>query len=178
MQYRRVITPGGTFFFTVVTFRRRAILLEEPAIDLLRQALRSVMPRHPFKIEAAVILPDHLHMIWRLPQGDSDYPTRWRLIKSYFSHRWEEREEEPVTASRQKKGERSVWQRRYWEHCIRDELDMRRHVEYIHYNPVKHGLAGSPGEWKYSSFAWYVKAGLYPHDWGGGPEMVADERLE
>jgi putative transposase len=178
MPYRRSFAPGGAFFFTVVTFRRRPYLAEQPAVDLLRQALRTVMQRHPFKIEAAVILPDHLHMIWRLPEGDSDYPTRWRLVKSYFSHRWEDQQDGLSTASRQSKSECAVWQRRYWEHFIRDDADLERHVEYIHYNPVKHGLAKSPGEWQYSSFRWYVKAGLYAWDWAGVPGLLVDERME
>ena len=114
MKYRRSFAPGGIFFFTVVSFQRRKILAQEPAINLLRQAFRSVMARYPFKIEAAVILPDHLHMIWRLPQDDSDYPIRWR---------WEGRDDFSASVSRTSKRERSVWQRRYWEHRVRDEED-------------------------------------------------------
>ena len=178
MQYRRTFAPGGAFFFTVVTFERKKILAQEPALLILRQAFRSVMIRHPFKIEAAVVLPDHLHMIWRLPKDDGDYPTRWRLIKSYFTRHWEGREDIPTTVSRKNKGERSVWQRRYWEHMIRDEVDWKRHVEYIHYNPVKHGLARSPGEWRYSSFGRFVKLGLYAEDWGGLVGALMDERME
>jgi putative transposase len=120
----------------------------------------------PYQIETAVVLPDHLHVIWSLPENDCDYPARWRLIKSYFTRRWEGANEILVDGSRRLKGERAVWQRRYWEHLIRDELDLKRHVEYIHYNPVKHGLVKTPVEWKYSSFHRYVKKGLYCVGWG------------
>jgi len=180
MKYRRIFFPGGTFFFTVVAFDRRKIFTEEHVIVSLRQAFRTVQKRHPFKIEAAVILPDHLHMIWSLPESDSDYPTRWRLVKSHFTHHWEGVMDIPTTLSRQRKGERAVWQRRYWEHLIRDEDDLRRHVEYIHYNPVKHGLARAPVEWKYSSFHTFMKQGLYSADWGAGEgyEMALDARME
>ena len=168
MQYRRITAPGGTFFFTLVTFKRRMIFADEQAVALLREAFHSVQLNHPFKIEAAVILPDHLHMLWHLPEGDSDYSTRWRLIKSHFTHQWGGTKDIPNTPSRQLKGEQAVWQRRYWEHLIRDEADWLRHVEYIHYNPVKHGLVGSPVEWRYSSFHTFVKQGVYSPDWGAG----------
>jgi putative transposase len=159
MQYRRITAPGGTFFFTLVTFGRRRIFTDEQAVALLREAFRSVQLNHPFKIEAAVILPDHLHMLWRLPEGDSDYPTRWRLIKSQFTHQWGGTKDIPNTTSRQLKGEQAVWQ---------------RHVEYIHYNPVKHGLVGSPVEWRYSSFHTFVKQGIYSPDWGAGEAPKTD----
>jgi putative transposase len=166
MQYRRINAPGGTFFFTLVTYERRQVFGEEQAVILLRNALRSVLQKHPFTIEAAVVLPDHLHMIWRLPENDGDYATRWRLVKSHFTHHWEAGRDIPTNASRQLKGERAVWQRRYWEHLIRDDRDWQQHVEYIHYNPVKHGLARAPVDWKYSSFHTFVKQGLYSIDWG------------
>jgi len=168
MQYRRITAPGGTFFFTLVTFERRKIFVDDLAVDLLRQAFRSVLMKHPFKIEAAVVLPDHLHMLWSLPEGDSDYSTRWRLIKSTFTHHWGSAKDIPNTASRQIKGEQAVWQRRFWEHLIRDDLDWQRHVEYIHYNPVKHGLVRAPVEWRHSSFHTFVKQALYSPDWGAG----------
>jgi putative transposase len=115
--------------------------------------------------------PYHVHMLWRLPDGDGDYATRWRLIKSHFTRRWPGSRDYPATLSRQSKGERSVWQRRYWEHLIRDEVDWRRHVDYIHYNPVKHGLARAPGAWQFSSFHIYMKQGYYPLDWGAGERV-------
>jgi putative transposase len=178
MQYRRIYAPGGTFFFTLVTYERKQIFRQEPAVNLLRNAFRYIMQKHPFTIEAAVVLPDHLHMIWRLPENDSDYPTRWRLIKSHFTHHWEDGRNIPTTASRQSKGERAVWQRRYWEHLIRDDQDWQQHVDYIHYNPVKHGLVCAPVEWKYSSFHTFVKQGLYSPDWGSGEMMKIDLGVE
>jgi putative transposase len=113
-------------------------------------------------------------MIWSLPESDSDYPTRWRLIKSHFTRHWDGVRGISIPDSRQRKGERAVWQRRYWEHLIRDDVDLKRHVEYIHYNPVKHGLVRAPVEWKHSSFHTFVKEGLYTSDWGAeeGFEMA------
>ena len=171
VKHRRTNALGSAFFFTVVTFDRRKIFTNEQTVALLRRAIVVVQARRPFKVEAAVILPDHFHMIWRLPEGEDDYATRWRLIKSYFTHRWPGACDYPTTPSRQSKGERAVWQRRYWEHLIRDEADWRRHVDYIHYNPVKHGLARAPGAWQYSSFHTFVKQGHYSSDWGAGEEV-------
>ena len=128
--------PGGSYFFTVNLAERRLSLLTE-YIDLLRRAFREVRTRHPFRIEAAVILPEHLHMIWTLPEDDADFALRWRLIKSGFSHALPGGER--TSASRAGKGERGIWQRRYWEHTLRDENDFARHLDYIHFNPVKHG---------------------------------------
>jgi len=163
----------------VVTSARRKTFTEEAVVALLRQAFRVVQVRYPFYVEAAVILPDHFHMIWRLPENESDYPTRWRLIKSDFTRQWEGSAEIPANRSRQLKGERSVWQRRYWEHLIRDDGDLQRHVEYIHYNPVKHGLVRAPIEWRYSSFHNYVRNGMYTSDWGRMEmDMKLDRRME
>ena len=166
MNYRRIFVPGGTFFFTVVTYNRTPTLIQPESINLFHDAVNKVCKNHPFRITAWVILPDHLHMIWKLPEKDTDYPTRWRLIKSYFSHHWMEKYPHEVSPSRQKKRECPVWQRRYWEHWIRDNNDLERHVEYIHYNPVKHGIVQAPIDWQFSSFDEYVKRGLYAHDWG------------
>jgi putative transposase len=177
MKYRRINAPGGTFFFTLVTFERRSIFTDEGAVEQLRQAFRYVMGRHPFTIEAAVILPDHLHMLWQLPQGDGDYSSRWRLIKSHFTHHWEDGNDIPISGSRRLKEEGVVWQRRFWEHLIRDDEDWRRHVHYIHYNPVKHGLVQAPIEWKYTSFHDYLKQGLYPPDWGAEESLRVDLRM-
>jgi putative transposase len=143
-------------------------------VALLRQAFLDVLARHPFKIEAVVVLPDHLHMLWRLPQGDRDYSTRWRLAKSYFTHHWDGARGTPNISSRQSKGEQAVWQRRFWEHLIRDDEDWQRHVDYIHYNPVKHGLVRIPLEWKYSSIHTYVSQGLYAADWGASEALNID----
>jgi len=109
-------------------------------------------------VPAMVVLPDHLHCVWTLPRGDADYPTRWRLIKTWVTQR------SGLEDFRRPK--RTVWQARYWEHVIRDETDYRQHVDYIHYNPVKHGYVHKPGDWPYSSFRRCVKAGLYSEEWG------------
>lgn len=173
MRYRRAFVPGGTFFFTVVTEGRRPILASAEAVEVLREAMRRVRDKQPFEIDAMVVLPDHLHCIWTLPPDDADFATRWRLIKTWFTKHCAPALRGETNAARARKEEQAVWQHRYWEHQIRDELDFSRHVEYIHYNPVKHGLAGSPWEWPYSSFRHYVEDGVYAADWGCG-EMVFD----
>jgi putative transposase len=134
-------------------------------IGLLRAAFRQVHARHPFTIEGAVVLPNHLHAIWTLAPGDADFATRWQLIKSAFSHGLPEGER--ISASRAGKGERGIWQRRYWEYTLRDENDFARHLDYIHFNPVKHGHVARIREWPYSSFHRWVRLGAYPEDWAG-----------
>ena len=163
--YRRNFIPGGSFFFTVNLLDRRSDLLTQ-RIDLLRQAFSMVRERHPFILDAVVILPDHLHAIWTLPPGDADYATRWRMIKAEFSRGSAVTERR--SASRRHKGERGIWQRRYWEHTLRDDGDYERHCDYIHFNPVKHGHATAVREWPYSSFQRYVERGIYPIDWASG----------
>ena len=152
MQYRRAIVPGGTFFFTLVTDRRRPILASDEAVDALRNAFRSVRQSRPFEIDAIVVMPDHLHCIWTLPPDDADFSTRWRLIKTSFSKHCPDTLRRTPYEARLTKGEQAIWQHRYWEHQIRDETDFARHVDYIHYNPIKHGLSRSPLDWPYSSF--------------------------
>ncbi|MFL7793424.1 MAG: transposase [Anaerolineae bacterium] len=166
MKYRRAQTEGGTYFFTLVTHHRRRFLCKPENVTYLREAFRYVMVRHPFKIDAFVLLPDHLHCIWTLPEGDCDFSTRWRLIKSAFTRACGEVHRGAISASRRQKGEQAVWQRRFWEHQIRDERDLIQHVEYIHYNPVKHSLAKAPKDWEYSSFHRYVREGFYDKEWG------------
>jgi putative transposase len=139
-------------------------------VDQLRTAFRKVQRRHPFTIDAMVVLPDHLHTVWTMPEGDADFATRWRLIKSAFSRRLPAGER--ISDSRAGKGERGIWQRRYWEHTIRDESDFVRHIDYIHINPVKHGLVTRVRDWPYSSFHRMAKLGVYREDWAGD---VADE---
>ena len=134
-------------------------------IDCLRAAFRYVRDRHPLTIDAIVVLPDHLHAIWSLPDGDADFATRWRLIKAAFSRALPEGE--GISASRSRKGERGIWQRRFWEHTLRDEHDYSRHVDYVHFNPVKHGLVTQVKDWPHSSFHRLVRLGVYPLDWGG-----------
>jgi len=175
MRYRRSRAKGAAFFFTVVTHGRKRILCHEVNIRLIKEAFQYVINRHTFRVDAFVLLPDHIHCIWTLPYSDNDFPLRWRLIKSYFSRQCQDEYKGFISASKLRKGEQAVWQRRFWEHQIRDEQDFARHVEYIHYNPVKHGLVKSPRDWAYSSFHRYVKHGIYKSDWGAGCEIQFDE---
>jgi len=165
MRYRRSSVAGGTFFFTVNLADRRSRRLTDH-IELLRRSVRKVRQSHPFEIMAMVVLPDHLHAIWRLPCGDYDYPLRWSLVKAGFSRALDR--EEHIGASRARKQERGIWQRRYWEHRIRDDADLVRHVDYIHINPVKHGYVTTPTDWPYSSLHRYIRRGLLPRDWAAG----------
>ncbi|RDD80085.1 REP-associated tyrosine transposase [Dyella tabacisoli] len=166
MRYRRTLVAGGTYFFTVnLQDRSRDLLIQR--IDTLRNAVRLVKRRHPFHIVAWVVLPDHIHAIWTLPSGDADYSTRWSLIKANFSRAVAHNE--PVCASRQLKGERGIWQRRFWEHQIRDENDLARHVDYVHINPVKHGYTERAGDWPFSSIHRYIRDGLLAADWACAP---------
>lgn len=164
-EYRRNRLPGGHYFFTVNLADRRSSALTAN-IALLRQAVTAVQRAMPFRTIAIAVLPDHLHCIWALPDGDADYPTRWKKIKAAFSRSLPAGERR--SASRVAKGERGIWQRRYWEHTLRDEDDLRRHVDYIHYNPVRHGHVTRVADWPYSSFHRYVRRGVYPADWAGG----------
>jgi putative transposase len=163
-DYRRNFVAGGSFFFTVNLAERHLRLLTEH-IDELRAAFRQTRERHPFTTDAIVVLPDHPHAVWTLPDGDRDFAKRWRLIKSTFSRGFATGE--PVSASRAAKRERGIWQRRYWEHTIRDESDFGRHIDYVHINPVKHGLVTRVSDWPHSSFHRMVKLGIYPEDWAG-----------
>lgn len=171
-NYRRNFIPGGSYFFTVAIADRSSRLLVEH-IDLLRQAFRTVKHEQPFELTAVVILPEHLHCIWTLPPGDIDYPTRWKRIKAGFSRGLPRTE--PRSSSRTAKGERGIWQRRFWEHTLRDEADFRRHVDYIHYNPVKHGHAANVKAWPHSSFRRFMEQGIYPEDWAGIPLAASGE---
>jgi putative transposase len=163
-SYRRNFIAGGSFFFTVNLAERRLSLLTQH-IDELRAAFRQTRRRHPFTIDAICVLPDHLHTVWTLPEADADFATRWRLIKSAFSRGLPT--DERISDSRAAKGERGIWQRRYWEHTIRDENDFARHIDYVHINPLKHGLVPRVRDWPYSSFHRMVKLGICPEDWGG-----------
>jgi putative transposase len=163
-NYRRNFICGGSFFFTANLAERRLGLLVDH-IDLLRRAFRAVRRRHPFDIQAVVVLPDHIHAIWTLPEGDADFALRWRQIKSAFSRALPA--DERISASRASKAERGIWQRRYWEHTLRNEKDFARHMDYIHYNPVKHGYVRRVSDWPYSSFHRMARLGVYPRDWAG-----------
>jgi putative transposase len=167
MPLTRLHNPGGYYFFTVVTQDRRPLLIEH--IDLLRRAFRVTRARHPFEIDGIVVLPDHLHTLWHLPTSENDPSKRWRVLKRLFSSGLQPLQR---SGAQLRKRESGVWQRRFWEHCIGTERDWRRHLEYIHYNPVKHGYCALPGEWPYSSFSSVVARGWYDSDWCVDPGEV------
>ncbi len=170
-NYRRALVPGGCWFFTVNLLDRRCRLLMDN-IDALRAATRLTQTRHPFTIDAMVVLPEHIHAVWTLPPGDADFSLRWRLIKIDFAKAVPNIERR--SAVRMARGERGIWQRRFWEHLIRDDEDFRRHVEYCYINPVKHGLATRVCDWPYSSFHRDVRAELFPEDWAGDVSAAGD----
>ena len=171
MRYRRTRQPGGTYFFTVNLADRAASLLTD-RVDDLRNAVRTVKRNHPFDILAWVVMPDHLHAVWSLPDNDPDCATRWMLIKAGFSRNVTRGEW--VRASRLSKGERGVWQRRFWEHLITDEDDLARHVDYVHINPVKHGHVARAVDWPYSSIHGYIRRGWLPEDWAAATDDALD----
>jgi putative transposase len=160
-DYRRV--PGGSYFFTVNLLERKSRLLVDH-IELLREAVRAVRARRPFHIDAWVVLPDHMHTVWTLPEGDANYSGRWKAIKIAFAKGLPKTER--LSTVRAAKGERAIWQRRFWEHTIRDEADYAAHVDYVHINPLKHGLVQHVADWPYSSFHRAVASGWHEQDWG------------
>jgi len=162
-NYRRAWQPGGTYFFTVALLQRQGNDLLTRHVDALRECVRLVRERHPFHIHGWVVLPDHLHCVIELPPGDSDFATRWRLIKMGFSKALPRSEDR--SPARVRRGERGIWQRRYWEHLIRDDADFRAHMDYVHINPVKHGLVERVTDWPYSTFHSLIASGVYPVDW-------------
>ena len=168
--YRRAHEPGGTFFFTLVTENRARFLCGDQARQLLRAALAEAKRRWPFRIDAIVLLPDHLHAIWTLPPEDADFSTRWSFMKGQFTRAWLAAggREAPTSASRKRNRRRGVWQRRFWEHMIRDERDFERHCDYIHYNAVKHSEATCPHAWPFSTFRQFVRQRIYARDWQCG----------
>ena len=163
VRYRRNFVPGGTYFFTVTLADRRSRALVDH-IGALRNAFRTARRERPFAIDAVVILPEHLHIVMTLPPGDADFSGRWRRIKGAFTRSLAAT---GTTFARNRKGEHALWQRRFWEHTIRDDGDFARHVDYIHINPVKHGLVARVRDWPYSSFHRYVRRGVLPQDWAG-----------
>jgi putative transposase len=167
-DYRRNFIPGGTYFFTVVTHERRPILTTDLGRATLRRAMTEGNKKRPFELIASVLLPDHLHVVWTLPPGDSNYSIRWARIKSNFSRYYLEGggSEGLSTSSRERHLERAIWQRRFWEHTCRDEDDLKRRVDYLHWNPVKHGLATSVLQYPWSSFHRFVLEGEYEAGWG------------
>ena len=169
-DYRRALVPGATYFFTVnLRDRTSDLLIRE--IDLLRESVRATRSRHPFHIDAWVVLPEHMHCLWTLPHGDADFALRWKVIKFAFAKRLPV--SETRTVNQQRRSERGIWQRRYWEHLIRDERDYQRHFDYIHFNPLKHGHVERLKDWPYSSFQRAVAMGIYREEWGIEPQPLA-----
>ena len=174
-EYRRNRVAGGTYFFTVNILDRKSDLLVAH-IDALRSAIHKANRLAPFHIDAWVVLPDHMHCIWTLPSGDDAYPARWTELKKAFSKALPVGE--PISPSRHQQGERGIWQRRYWEHTIRDDADYAAHVDYVHFNPVKHGWAQQVADWPFSTFHQAVREGQYPASWSGAgmAEIECGER--
>jgi putative transposase len=172
MPLTRHLNHEARYFFTVVTEDRRPLLIDH--IGLLRRAFRITRDRHPFEIDAIVVLPDHLHTVWRLPASDNDPSKRWRVLKRLFSCGIPDIGRSPAQLRRRENG---VWQRRFWEHCIKDQQDWLRHIEYIYYNPVKHGYCELPSQWPYSSFAKAVRRGSYGAEWKVDPGEIGRPRI-
>jgi putative transposase len=171
-DYRRYRVAGGCYFFTVNLLDRKSSLLIDH-IDLLRESVRRCIQKRPFYIDAWVVLPEHMHCIWTLPEGDTDYSNRWKIIKTHFSKGLPKQERRSQVQI--KRGERGIWQRRFWEHVIRDDRDFEKHIDYLHFNPVKHGLVSRVVDWPYSSFHRHVKNGVYTVNWANdnnATEMV------
>jgi len=166
-NYRRADFPGGYYFFTVVTCDRRVLFNEPLARECLHAAWDETKQQMPFEDVALCLLPDHPHCVWKLPEGDADFSLRWARIKAGFTHRYLEAggTESKQTPSRHRKRERGVWQRRFWEHQIRDGRDLQRHVDYVHYNPVKHGLVECVADWSWSSYHRYAQETSYPEQY-------------
>ncbi|WP_013324134.1 REP-associated tyrosine transposase [Gloeothece verrucosa] len=167
-NYRRPHVSGGTYFITQVTYQRNAWLCSGIARKALREAIEKVRKKYFFSIDAFVLLPDHFHCLWTLPPDDSDLSVRLRLIKTYVTKHYGQElgVNGEVSRSRQKRGEKHLWQRRFWEHLIRDERDFIQHCDYIHDNPVRHGFCKNPQDWQYSSIHRFIALGIYPQDWG------------
>jgi putative transposase len=170
--YRRMSQPGATWFFTLTTEQRKPLLTQPQILRAMTVAPREVYRRDPFELVAWVVLPDHLHVIARLPEGDSAYARRISIFKRLVSQRVSNKLVLGKRESTRKRRESGLWQRRFWEHMIRDEADLHRHIDYIHYNPVKHGHARSAAAWAYSSFHGYMRAGVLPPDWAAEPEQT------
>ncbi|MES9941838.1 MAG: transposase [Candidatus Thiodiazotropha sp. 6PLUC2] len=177
-NYKRYPVAGGIYFFTVVTFNRRPLFADPLARQCLRNAILETGQKMPFTTLGFCLLPDHLHCIWSLPEGDSDFSLRWNRVKGKFSKRYLAAGgiDGGACLSRRKRGEVAIWQRRFWEHSIRDESDLTRHLDYLHYNPVKHGLVGGVGDWPWSTFHRFVSDGTYPVDWCGNG--ICDEVMD
>lgn len=179
-SYRRRRILGGVYFFTVVTYLRRHVFTTDVSSKLLKSAMAEARQRLPFSIDAIVLLPDHLHMVMRLPEGDDDFPARLAKIKRNFTEAYLAAggRDGPSNPSRQRQRYRGVWQKRYYEHAICDYDDFKRHLDYVHANPVKHGLAHRPSEWAWSTFHRYVESGEYAPDWCGHIELPGGFDIE
>ncbi|MDX1514862.1 MAG: transposase [Gammaproteobacteria bacterium] len=175
-EYRRAKTPGGTYFFTVCTRNRSQILTRDLVWQSLTEAFNSVRRKWPFYLNAWVVLPDHLHCLWTLPEGDSDFSKRWSMIKRIVTQRCEASSDFSLV-SKNSRREGKIWQRRFWEHLVRSDDDYRLHLDYIHWNPVKHGYVNSAIAWRYSSFSRFVTRGIYDPDWGVAESTFESRRF-
>lgn len=175
-NYRRARTEGGTYFFTVVTYRRQQFLCDENVWHALRKAIRDTRATHPFHIDAWVLLPDHLHCIWTLPPDDANFGVRWAMIKRAVTKQCGPHlyRDDWMNHSKRRRKESTLWQRRFWEHQIRDDWDYENHMNYLHYNPVKHGYVQKVSDWPYSTFHRYVQQGIYDENWGGMNTVTID----
>lgn len=174
--YRRLYIPGSIYFFTVVTYQRRKILTSDLARDILRKAYHDTQEKYPFESLAICLLPDHLHCLWQLPENDFNFSIRWASIKGNFSRHYRQMggEEGDRNSSHIAHREVAIWQRRFWEHCIRNEEDLQKHIDYTHFNPVHHGYVDEIEKWKWSTFHKYQRNGWYPKDWG---EKIPDSLI-
>lgn len=173
-RYRRAAVPGASYFFTVVTERRQPILTDPIIRAALREAIGLVRQTQPFRIDGWVLLPDHLHTIWTLPDGDADFSNRWRLIKRHVTCACGPDYFRPEFLSRRRSAKQygTLWQHRFWEHCLRDEQDFRLHLDYLHANPLRHGLVSAVADWPWSSFHRWVRQGVYPLEWAGNSGKI------
>lgn len=167
-EYRRTTIEGGSYFFTLVTYQRRKFFDQSFACSLLHDSISHIQKYHPFNMIAFCLLPDHVHFIWQLPENDNNYSVRISQIKRRFSKHLMAKNEIalPQAKSRESRRELPIWQRRFWEHYLRDVDDLNQHIDYVHYNPVKHGLVNRVRDWENSSFFDYVQIGVYDLDWG------------
>lgn len=182
-NYRRPHIAGGTYFITQVTYQRQQWLCRDIARHALRTAIEQVRKTRPFTVDAFVLLPDHFHCLLTLPSDDSDLSTRLRLIKTYVTRHYRPalQLDSVVSASRQQRKEQNLWQRRFWEHVIRNDDDFAQHCDYIHYNPIRHKLCKNPADWQFSSIHRFIAQGKYPQGWGDGvavEEMIVGNQYD
>jgi len=175
-NYRRAAAKGASYFFTLVSYQRRNIFCDQSIRFALRQAIKRVQNKSPFSIDAWVLLPNHMHCIWTLPEGDNNFSQRWSSIKRRVSIECGQqyKQQQLLTESKVKRRESTLWQRRFWEHQIRNQQDFNNHLDYIHYNPVKHNYCYSPSQWQYSTIHRYIKEGYYPYNWGEQEPYFSD----